>query len=325
MLENRSFDSMLGMLYPKSDQFNGLSGEESNIFVSQGVSREIKVWNDYNPIGKQLGPMTVPTPDPGELFLAINEQLFGSSAPSSDAMPSMSGFAQNYYQFSKPSQPDAIMHYYVPEQVPIISQLARNYAVCDEWFASAPCQTWPNRFFLHTATAGGYENNSPTHFPYLMPTIFTRFNQLGKENGWKIYYHDFPHASTLSDLWPHTDQFHHFYRFKEDAVNGTLPSYSFIEPRYFSDLDFPNDQHPPHDVRFGEALIADVYNTLQASPNWKNTLLIITYDEHGGCYDHVPPPKACPPEPPHENQSFAFDRYGVRVPTIVVSPYIRAG
>ncbi len=325
MLENRSFDSMLGKLYPKSDQFNGLSGEESNIFASKNGSKEIKVWNEYTPSGGQLGPMNVPTPDPGELFVDINEQLFGPGAAPPNATPTMSGFGQNYFQYSQPAQPDAIMHYYVPEQLPIISWLARNYAVCDAWFASAPCQTWPNRFFLHAATAGGYENNEPTHFPYLMPTIFTRFNKLGKENGWKIYYHDFPQAVTLSDLWPHTDQFHHYDTFKQDAANGTLPSYSFIEPRYFADQDFPNDQHPPHDVRFGEELIADVYNTLQASPNWKNTLLIITYDEHGGCYDHLPPPNATSPEPPRPNQVFAFDRYGVRVPTIVVSPYIRAG
>lgn len=325
MLENRSFDSMLGMLYPKSDQFNGLSGEESNVFTYEGGSREIKVWNDYDPSSKQLGPMDVPNPDPGELFTEINEQLFGSSNSSLNLEPTMSGFAQNYFQFSNPADPDAVMHYYVPEQLPILSKLAKDYAVCDAWFASAPCQTWPNRFFLHAATAGGYENNSPPHFPYLMPTIFTRFNKLGLENGWKIYYHDFPHAATLSDLWPHTDQFHHFYRFKEDAVKGTLPSYSFIEPRYYTDVDFPNDQHPPHDVSLGEALIADIYNTLQSSPNWKNTLLIITYDEHGGCYDHMAPPEAIPPEAPSLNQPFAFDRYGVRVPAVVISPYIKSG
>ena len=321
MLENRSFDNLLGQLYPKSDQFNGLSGEESNLFTSAGMVREIKVWNeaDVN-IAK-----TIPSPDPGESFSDMNEQLFDMSVAPAGGAATMSGFAQNYFQYSSPASPDAIMHYYLPEQVPVLSQLAKNYAVCDAWFASAPCQTWPNRFFLHTGTAGGYENNSPYHFPYEMPTIFTRFNQLNRDNGWKIYYHDFPQALALSDLWFHLDQMRHYSQFKEDAANGSLPSYSFIEPQYYAEIDFPSDQHPPHDIRFGEELIADVYNTLQASPAWTNTLLIITYDEHGGCYDHVPPPQAIPPEAPRADQLFHFDRYGVRVPAVVISPYIPAG
>lgn len=322
LLENRSFDSMLGNLYPKSDQFNGLGGEESNYFTDQGVSTEIKVWNGIN---SAACPMDIPNPDPGESFTDINEQIFGTGDPAINAIPKMNGFAQNYFKFSQPIPPNNIMHYYLPEQIPILSQLARNYAVCDAWFASAPCQTWPNRFFLHTGTAAGFENNEPVHFPYVMSTIFTRFNKLNRENGWKIYYHDFPHTATLSDLWPHTDQFHHYYRFKEDAANNGLPSYSFIEPRYYAEFNYPNDQHPPHDVRFGEELLADVYNTLQASPSWKNTLLIITYDEHGGCYDHVAPPKAPPPEAPRQNQVFNFDRYGIRVPAVVISPYIKPG
>lgn len=324
MLENRSFDNMLGKLYPKSDQFDGLSGEEFNIFTNEdGIASVIQVWNEFDGNGAMRDATNLPDPDPGESYDDIAEQLFGRD--DRNAAPTMGGFAQNYFRYSMPASPDGIMHYYLPEQVPILSELAKNYAVCDAWFASAPCQTWPNRFFLHTATAGGYENNSPVHFPYEMPTIFTRFNQLSRKNGWKIYFHDFPHSAVLSNLWLHFDHFHEYSQFKEDAANGSLPSYSFIEPRYYSEIDFPSDQHPPHDVRFGEELIADIFNTLQASPAWKNTLLIITYDEHGGCYDHVPPPKAIPPETPKTDQLFSFDRYGVRVPAVIISPYIKAG
>lgn len=318
MLENRSFDSLLGELYPKSDQFDGLNGDESNLFNLV----QFKVWTGED----NQDVMTIPNPNPGELFSDINEQLFENPEdPLPGTSPTMGGFVKNYYNYSQPVSPDEIMHHYLPNQVPILSTLAKNYAVCDAWFSSAPCQTWPNRFFVHTGTAGGYENNEPLHFPYLMPTIFTRFNQLGIENGWKIYYHDFPHSIVLSDLWPYANQFYHFYHFKEDALNGTLPAYSFIEPRYYTFFDYANDQHSPHDVRFGEELIADIYNTLQASPVWKNTLLIIIYDEHGGLYDHVAPPEAVPPEPPRENQRFAFDRYGVRIPAVIVSPYIAPG
>jgi phospholipase C len=320
MLENRSFDSMLGGLYAKSSAFEGLSGNESNPLSDRP---DVQVWcNDAT----DNASMSVPTPDPGELWIDINMQLFGlGGSPGNDA-PLMNGFVNNYVrQTDNPRadyRPESIMHYYTPEQVPVISQLAKQFAVCDQWFASAPCQTWPNRFFLHTGTAGGYENNSPAHFPYLMNTVFNRLNEAGKS--WGIYYHDFPQTLTLTNLWPHLAHFHFFDDFKTDAKNGTLPAYSFIEPRYFPDLKLPNDQHPPHNVGMGEELIADVYNAVRSSPNWQKTLLIITYDEHGGCYDHVAPPLAVPPDNSNP-QPFGFDRYGVRVPAVLVSPFIAPG
>ena len=103
-----------------------------------------------------------------------------------------------------------------------------------------------------------------------------------------------------------------------------MPSYSFIEPRYFTILHPPNDQHPPHIVTLGEQLVADVYNCLRSGPAWTQTLLVITYDEHGGCYDHVPPPSATPPATP-PTTPFNFDRYGVRVPAVIVSAYVEQG
>jgi len=119
----------------------------------------------------------------------------------------------------------------------------------------------------------------------------------------------------------------HFYRqFQADCQSGQLPSYSFIEPQYYPDMAHPeNDQHPPSVVTLGEQLIADVYNRLRSSKLWIKTLLIVTYDEHGGCYDHVPPPSATQPETPRPDQVFKFDRYGVRVPAVIVSPYVKPG
>src|SRR6202040_533510 len=141
---------------------------------------------------------------------------------------------------------------------------------------------------------------------------------------WRIYFHDVPQSLALSDLWPHVDHFRLYAEFVRDARSDTLPSYSFIEPRYFPDSDLPNDQHPPHVVTLGEQLIADVYNQLRSGPSWPHTLLVILYNEHGGCYDHVPPPAAAPPtsEP---TAPFNFDRYGVRGPAVIVSPYIEQG
>lgn len=320
MLENRSFDSMLGKLYPTDKSFNGITGNETNPLYGQ---HDIPVWSSTL---NDADSMSIPTPDPGELWVDINMQLFGLKGKPGNQPPTMDGFVNNYVrQTSEPATnytAASIMHYYDPSQVPVISQLARQFAVCDQWFASAPCQTWPNRFFLHTSTAGGYENNSPSHFPYLMNTIFNRLNEVNET--WGIYFHDCPQTLTLSNLWTHLGHFHSFDDFIDDAKNGNLPSYSFIEPRYFPDVKLPNDQHPPHNVGLGEELIADVYNAVRSAPTWQKTLLIIIYDEHGGCYDHVPPPLAVPPDNTNP-QPFGFDRYGVRVPAVLVSPYIKPG
>ena len=322
MLENRSFDSMLGFLYPKSPGFDGLTGTEFNL---DATGTPVPVWNSP---GSDRQTLSIPDPDPGELFTDINTQLFEAAAkPPPGQTPSMGGFAKNYVAQPNPSGDiyvtKNVMHYFTPEQVPVISRLARQFAVSDRWFASAPCQTWPNRFFVHTGTADRYENNDPPHLPGV-DTIYNRFEAVGNEN-WKIYFHDIAQSKTLTKLWLLADHFHFYEQFQLDAKSGTLPAYSFIEPRYFTDLALPNDQHPPHVVTLGEQLIADVYNQLRNGPAWTKTMLIITYDEHGGCYDHVPPPAAVSPEKPDANQTFGFDRYGVRVPAVIVSPFVPQG
>jgi len=330
MLENRSFDCMLGRLYPGRADFDGLRGDEINLLHAPGQQAQpIQVWSDPTLTATSL---TIPDPDPGELFVDINTQLRGltdSGQPRSDP-PNMSGFVDNYMrQKATNPLPDryAIMHYFTPEQVPVISQLARAFGVSDRWHASAPCQTWPNRFFVHTGTAGGYVNNSPTHFPYKMKTVFECLAEQGQS--WKVYFHDVPQSATLAGLWPSAPT--HFREFEtefsRDAAAGTLPAYSFIEPRYFADPvlnRLPNDEHPPHNVAYGEALIATVYNAVRGGPGWGQTLLVVTYDEHGGCYDHVVPPAATPPDE-LRSDGFDFGTYGVRVPAIIVSPHVRPG
>jgi phospholipase C len=334
MLENRSFDSMLGMLYASGDGFDGLRGTEQNVWHKPGgLQQTFTVWKspDFTPTDA-----CIPDPDPGELFPDIAMQINGLVADGqpNTGKPAMGGFVDNYMRQPPPDpkvdplpDPAAAMHYFTPDQVPVLSRLARAFGVSDRWHASAPCQTWPNRFFVHTGTANGYVNNSPTRFPYTMETVFNRLEDAGQD--WRVYFHDIPQSATLSRLWD--DVFTHFRFFEkdfaEDARNGNLPAYSFIEPRYFTDpvlRQLPNDQHPPHDVAYGEALIATVYNAVRSGPGWRNTLLIITYDEHGGCYDHVVPPTATPPGGDNPC-GFAFDRFGVRVPAVIVSPYVPAG
>ena len=233
MLENRSFDSLLGTLYPKSDSFEGLNGTEQN---PDANGTPVVVWNSP---GTDETTMRIPNPDPGELWTDINMQLFGN---------------------------------------------------------------FPN-----------------------VPTIFNRLEQAGIDS-WKIYFHDIAQAHTLLQLFLLGSHFHIYRQFQADCQTGQLPAYSFIEPQYFADFGHPeNDQHPPSVVTLGEQLIADVYNCLRASKVWRKTLLLITYDEHGGCYDHVAPSAAVPPQPPVPGQTFGFDRYGVRVPAVIVSPYVAPG
>jgi phospholipase C len=333
MLENRSFDGMLGMLYPHGPGFNGLAGTEHNTWHKPDGSRQtIAAWTDPTLTPQSL---CIPNPDPGELFTDIQMQLHGLDDDGMlNAGPTMDGFVDNYMRqpaTSPAADPYAPMHYFTPNHVPVISQLARAFGVSDTWHASAPCQTWPNRFFVHTGTANGYVNNAPTHFPYDMPTVFNRLGDAGQS--WRIYFHDIPQTATLSQLWPYaTTHFSDFHGdFPADAAAGRLPAYSFIEPRYFTGVLFdtmPNDEHPPHNVAYGEQLIAAVYNAVRSGPGWPNTLLVITYDEHGGCYDHVVPPPATPPATPPGGampDGFRFDYFGVRVPAVIVSPYVRPG
>lgn len=318
MLENRSFDSILGRLYPRSSDFEGLSGQEVNFWNGQ----EYSVWTSRE---MTVEAACIPTPDPNESFADMTQQIYGvDNGPPSPA--TMNGFVANYMQTAS-NDPRAVMHGFSPERLPVLSTLARSFGVSDLWHASAPNQTWPNRFFLHTGTADGYVNNSPPQFPYLMETIFNLLTR--NQRSWRIYHHDFPQTATLARLWSELPD--HLYSFEEDFLSdasaGRLPNYSFIEPRYFSDpisRSMPNDQHPPHNVAYGERLVARCYDALRNGPGWKNTLFVILYDEHGGIYDHVPPPAAVPPDN-LQPDGFAFDRYGVRVPAVIVSPWVPAG
>ena len=324
MLENRSFDCLLGKLYEGRADFEGLTDNEQNPAPDGSA---VQVWNKP---GTDEATMTIPDPDPGELWVDINEQLFGTKiVPNPPPIPAMNGFVRNYLD-QKTRHPslnyasESIMHYFKPDQVPVLTALATQFAVCDHWFASAPCQTWPNRWFVHTATADRHENNDPPHLPDVT-TIYNRLEEAGI-NDWNIYFHDMAQAHTLLQLFLLGSHFQFYRQFQLDCQSGNLPAYSFIEPQYYADLVSPeNDQHPPSVVTLGEQLIADVYNCIRSSPAWPKTLLIITYDEHGGCFDHVPPPPAVSPEPPISNQTFAFNRYGVRVPAVIVSPYVPPG
>ena len=348
MQENRSFDNLLGWQF-EADVLR-------QKFNLDDRGERIPVWRGRDVRTPGVATTTLPNPDPGEQFTDINDQLFESDRVPNDVDPeraTMGGFARNYLsqplrkgrrQSPLPYDPRGVMHCFDPAEVPVTSRLAASFRVADRWFASAPCQTFPNRLFMHAATAGGYVNNLPSEtrkifkrLPFDLPTIFnqltghfSRHDLRPFDKGWRLYFHDIPMSILLSRLWHHLDHFHGYRRFKADVENGHLQSYSFIEPRYFPHKDhrlLPNDHHAPHDVTLGEQLVADVYNTLRASRYWTKTLLIVISDESGGCYDHVPPPRAQPPDdgraPKPGQYGFTFNRYGPRVPALLISPYIR--
>ncbi len=335
MMENRSFDHMLGFLYadsgnkaPTGQPFEGLSGNESN---PDDTGQEIRVFR----IDKTADhPYLMPGADPGEGFYNTNAQLFSTDTPTEGQIPRNKGFVVNFkraiasdlakkYSDTLPgTEPSEIMGIYTPEMLPIMSGLAKGFAVCDQWFASAPTQTIPNRAFAAAATSQGHLDNHVKTF-----TCRSIFGRLAEKNlDWAIYGYnrspltrlDFPDTISADE-----SHFGHFRDFQRRAADGNLPAYTFLEPSFGAS---GNSQHPNYNVASGEQLMHDVYYALRNGPGWNATLLIITYDEHGGCYDHVPPPwGSAPPDNSIGEFGFDFTRFGVRVPAILVSPRIKAG
>jgi phospholipase C len=325
MLENRSFDHLLGHLKASNPKVNGVDGSETNHWrPGDPASGSVAVTFDADP-RDQLDS------DPGHDLDEVREQLYGSVGASFPVPSANTGFLANYRAKlgGKPTDPKKrarakeIMKCFSDKNLPVLSKLARSFAVCDAWHCSVPGPTWPNRFFAHAATADGRTGNE---FPRKdLRTIYHHLEEAGVS--WGIYFHDMPHALALRSLWhkKFLDHFHWFGRFLKDVEAGSLPAYSFIEPRYFTFLrSKANDQHPPHDLDKGEELIAAVYKTLRQSPLWNRCLLIVTYDEHGGIYDHASAVSVTPPEPAAPGAKFDFATSGVRVPTVLASPYIAA-
>jgi len=334
MLENRSFDHMLGYLYPgnvspSGQPFDGLAGTESN---PGSNGQPVTVFG--------IEPTTpnayfMPGADPGEGYMATNSQLYGSTAnPASGLAAPGQGFVTDYaytlnWQSKESGWPIVsgtvegdIMGCFTPAALPVLSALATGYAVCDQWYASVPTETMPNRAFAGAATSQGHMDDKTRTFT--SPTIFGLLDAAGL--GWAVYgYTAEPLTKTTFTQISTADASHFgkFTDFQAAAAAGTLPPYTFLEPSWDST---GNSQHPNYDVALGEQLIHDVYEALRAGPGWPGTLLVITYDEHGGCFDHVPPPwGAVPPDSDAGEFGFGFDRFGVRVPTVLVSPLIAPG
>jgi phospholipase C len=334
MLENRSFDHMLGFLYagagnvsPTGQAFEGLTGNESNTDATGNTVTVFQI--DHTAQGAYF----MPGADPGEGYSNTNEQLFGGGNPPSPPVATNVGFVTNFADAISYDQrsgrsvqagttASSIMGVFPPAALPVLSGLAAGFAVCDHWYSSVPTETFPNRAFACAATSQGHMNDGTASF-----TVQSIFGLMTAHSAsWKIYGYieealtrkNFPDTLSAPDSC-----FGLFADFQSDAAAGTLPQYSFLEPSWAST---GNSQHPNYDVSLGEKLIQDVYNAVRNGPGWNQTLLFITYDEHGGLYDHVPPPSgATPPDATPGEFGFDFTRFGVRVPVVLVSPLIPAG
>jgi len=317
MLENRSFDQMLGSLQaeiPGIDGVDPIAAPRTNAGPGGPYAQE--------PGAARIFPDKL---DPKHEYPNVQKQLDGGA---------MTGFAQDFaesYPHATTAEIAQVMRYFRPGELPALHQLARNFTVCNRWFASVPGPTWANRFFGHSGTSLGHLSmpsglfNLNLHW-YNQDTIYDRLTAKGLE--WKVYYGDVPQSLLLvHQLKPaNLSRYHHLDVFFDDIATqdpGTFPSFAFLEPDYYSPS--PNDDHPPHDVLAGDGLIARVYNALQANPDlFKSTLLVILWDEHGGFYDHVNPLQypAVAPDHAHGEFNFDFRTYGVRVPNVLVSPWM---
>ncbi|KAJ9680321.1 hypothetical protein PVL29_019592 [Vitis rotundifolia] len=327
--ENRSFDHMLGWMKSLNPEIDGVTGAESNPISTSDPNSPVVYFTD------DAGYVD---PDPGHSFEAIYEQVFGhpwtadSAASSEPLRPTMDGFAQQA-EAKEQGLSKTVMKGLKPEALPVFNELVAEFGVCDRWFASLPAETQPNRLYVHSATSHGASGNDTEMLAkgYPQKTIFESLEESGFSFG--IYYQYPPSTLFYRNLrkLKYIDNFHQFdLDFKRHCEEGKLPNYVVVEQRYFdTKLSPANDDHPSHDVSQGQKFVKHVYEALRASPQWNDMLFVIIYDEHGGFYDHVPTPVTGVPSPDDivgpEPYNFRFDRLGVRVPAILISPWIERG
>jgi phospholipase C len=329
MMENRSFDHMLGGLNGVNavngvGGIDGLSGSETNPDIN-GNPVKVQAKAQYQ---GQLDP------DPDHHFAAVHKQIFAGGPTAT-----MNGFVRSYYDQRRDlQQSKKIMYYFAPDKLPVITNLAKEFAVFNRWFASIPGPTLCNRAFAHYGTSFGHVSMELFYAGQQFKSIYERLAAAGKSS--RVYYFDTA-SSTLEvpNLLQNQPQvFGTFAQFVSDCANDQLPAFSFIEPNYTDHDDvsgatwIASDQHPDHHVREGERFIAQVYNALRRNPGlWPKSALLIVYDEHGGIYDHVPPPAVvtdgfvAQPAATGIGEPFYFDRLGVRVPALLISPWIPRG
>ena len=311
MLENRSFDHILGDC-PKIKGASPLSG----INTYKGTS-----YPQANGAARVIGD------DPKHDTSDVMVQLAASEGVAENG-GFVLDYSNGYHDLTNASRAE-VMKFHAFQSLPAMHALAEEFTVCDRWFASVPGPTWANRLFALSGTSLGRVEmpdgimNLNLHW-YDQPTIFDRLNEVSKR--WKVYFGDAPLASLFVHQWEpkNAARLRLMPEFFEDVAGdpASFPDFAFIEPAYMQ--PGANDAHPPHDILDSDALVASVYNAIRAKDElWQSTLLVVLFDEHGGFYDHVSPPPAIPPD--HHREEYSFDRYGLRVPALLISPYVGKG
>ena len=382
MMENRSFDNVMGYLYPPGSgvEVAGASGHSN-----QGPDHK-------ETFTSPTATSHTPFPDPGEYMLNVMRQMYGDLFDGENYNPpnppTMSGFINDYQAvlqglkevepevFRWPGNPAVtapqIMQCQSETTLPALFHIARDFAVFDHWFCALPSATWPNRAFWHADTSYGFADNPSkqadwTFTDWLLasdaPTLFCQLDRKFPDSSrnWTIYSDQQPfpltkfiHAGAL--MGEHSEDNFRYLEYEksgspnffDDCAQGTLPQYSFLEPRFLNLVDhglWHNDMHPskflssphwalwgpsgPGSITLGDQLLLKVYEALRESPQRDRTLFMLAFDEHGGCYDHVPPGTAAAPDREsfhlgEAQHGFEFRQLGPRVPMMMVSSHISA-
>jgi kumamolisin len=339
MLENRSFDHVFGKWPgvsgltqgPFSNRQNpaAIAGAPGNTPIAAGQPALFTVAQGQGPShsvdGTNVQLFTSKVVNPGTALKPVNDRGFVESYKSELAVDGVAGATADL---------TPVMQTFEAGQLPGLTALAQNFVLCDQWYAEVPGPTMPNRLYVHAATSAGWARNDWS-VALDSITIYEQIQTSGRS--WAVYYSDQNEVAQYSRINTQRANFKLYESgFAADAAAAKLANYNFIIPRFAgSATDGPvTSMHAPQDVRPGDQLVADIYAALRSSPQWPRTLFIVTFDEHGGYFDHANPPPAVNPDginspAPGDNASFApqfaFDRLGLRVPTLLASPYLAKG
>jgi phospholipase C len=326
MLENRSFDHILGYL-GLPDSAHPLAGRIEGIQHAQTYYAH----DTYQP--RPISSASL-TPDPPHERENIDQQINSIVGP-------MHGFAQCYSASSPDADPGRVMEYCINRYLPSTDFLARNFAICDNWFACLPASTLPNR--LMAASGYALVDHTPSGLFQIADNLFNNnpddlvYDWLSARGvGWRVYYSGsffFMQMPRVLRLYEDDVQVQNLFRpidrLIDDFRNGDVAEVTFIGPLYQDDYRrgtaAASDDHPPASLYGGQRHLKIVYDALTAGDTWNNLVAFVCYDEHGSFFDHVRPP-AVPTAPPANAQySDGFNTLGVRVPGIVVSPFVQPG
>ena len=290
MMENRSFNHVFG-------SYSLLEGRPVDGLVAGMSNPDV----DGNPV-----PIAEATtdcvPDPPHGWSPSHNQYNGGAND---------GFVREYQRSEPTAAPGEVVSYQTRRTMPISYALADGSALCQRWFASVMGPTWPNRFYGHAGTSAGHQSNElPSEGGlYTFPTVWSKLDEAGVP--WRYYYTDLPFLALFANH-VRSETTSLLEQFFFDAANGDLPPVCWVDPGFSF-----NDDHPPHPVGRGQEFLAALYKALAASPHWEHCLLVITYDEHGGFFDHVAPPTT-----DDDDIADGFDQLGFRIPVVVTGPYV---